>query len=626
MTTHAKEKRGFETEVKQLLHLMIHSLYSNKEIFLRELISNASDASDKLRFEALNNASLYEKDSDLKIWIDFSEADKTVTIRDNGIGMSFDEVVKNLGTIAHSGTKEFLHSLTGDQAKDSQLIGQFGVGFYSSFIVADAVTVKTRRAGLPTDQGVCWYSKGDGEYTIESMNLESRGTEIILHLKEGDEEFASESRLKHIIKRYSDHISLPIVMKSEAEEGKEASEEIINRATALWTLSKSDISNEQYTEFYKQISHDFEDPLEWAHNRVEGKLEYISLLYIPARAPFDLWDSNHTRGLKLYIKRVFIMDDAEQLLPRYLRFVRGVIDSHDLPLNVSREILQGSRVIDAIRQGIVKRVLSMLETMATDQSEKFATFWKTFGAVIKEGVSEDFANRDRIAKLCRFASTHENTDAQTVSLEAYIARMKPEQKKIYYCAADSYLAAKNSPHLEIFEKKAIEVLLLSDRVDEWFLSHLNEFEGKSFQSVGRGSVDDIESSASESDEKKEETVEQGDFKETIEKMKSVLGERVKDIRLTKRLTSSPSCVVADENDLSPHMERLLRAAGQEVHAKPILELNPEHPLIVRLKKEMSTNRFDDLSYLLLDQAILAEGGQLSEPAAFVKRFNTFLVE
>ncbi len=617
-----KETRGFETEVKQLLQLMIHSLYSNKEIFLRELVSNASDAADKLRFEALHHAHLYENDTELKIWISFDESQKTITIGDNGVGMSYEEVVKNLGTIAHSGTKDFLKTLTGDQAKDANLIGQFGVGFYSGFIVADAITVRTRRAGLPVDQGVEWHSKGDGEYTIEIIEKASRGTEIILHIKEGDEEFLSDHRLRHIIAKYSDHISLPIVMKNEAGE-----EEVVNRATALWTLPKSEISEEQYQEFYKHIAHDYENALDWAHNRVEGKLEYITLLYIPSRAPFDLWDPNHTRGLKLYVRRVFIMEDAEQLLPRYLRFVRGVIDSHDLPLNVSREILQSSRVVEAIKQGIIKRVLSMLESMAAEKPEKYQTFWKTFGAVLKEGPAEDFANRERIAKLLRFSSTQSATAEPEVSLEAYIARMKPEQQKIYYCAADSYSAAKNSPHLEIFEKKGIEVLLLTDRVDEWLTTHLSDFEGKSFQSVAKGALD---LPALEGEEKKAEDSKEEDrnaaFQSTIEKMQTVLGSRVKEIRLTERLTSSPACVVADEHAMSAHMERILKAAGQSVDSKPILELNPEHPFVKQLQQEANQQKFEDLSYVLLDQAILSEGGQLAEPAAFVKRLNTLLLE
>ena len=649
------ETRGFETEVKQLLQLMIHSLYSNKEIFLRELISNASDAADKLRFETLKHPEYYEQDSELKIWIEHDETANTLTIRDNGIGMSFEEVVKNLGTIARSGTKEFLGSLSGDAAKDSNLIGQFGVGFYSSFMVADSVTVKTRKAGLPPSEGVLWTSKGEGDYTIEGITQPARGTEIVLHLKADETEFASGMRLRHIIKQYSNHISFPIYMK---QEDNTTEEEVVNRATALWTLPKADISAEQYQEFYKQLTHDYQDALDWSHNRVEGKLEYISLLYVPARAPFDLWDPNNTKGLKLYVRRVFIMEDAEQLLPRYLRFVRGLLDSNDLPLNVSREILQSSRIVDTIRQGLVKRVLSMLESMAQENPEKYSEFWKNFGTVLKEGPAEDIENRERIAKLLRFASTqggdihskpsgfrvgaepranevydsvHEACDdgegntaeklrvqsmAQSVSLEAYIARMKPDQDKIYYSAADSYIAAKNSPHLEIFKKKGIEVLLLSDKVDEWLVSHLTEFEGKSFQSVARGTFEDSEFTP-ETDET---------FKTVLEKIQTVLGERVKSVRLTKRLTDSPACVVADEQDLSAHMERILRAAGQSVNTKPVLELNPEHPLIQTLEKETDSVRFEDLSHLLLDQAILAEGGQLEDPAAFVKRVNSRLME
>lgn len=608
------ETRGFETEVKQLLHLMIHSLYSNKEIFLRELISNASDAADKLRFEALTHPEYYEQDSELKIWIEHDETANTLTIRDNGIGMSFEEVVKNLGTIARSGTKDFLNSLSGDAAKDSNLIGQFGVGFYSSFMVSDQVTVKTRKAGLPPEEGVLWTSKGEGEYTIESTNQPVRGTEVVLHLKPEETEFASGMRLRHIIKQYSDHMSFPIYMKKEEKDSEEM--EIVNRATALWTLPKSEITTEQYQEFYKQLTHDYQDALDWSHNRVEGKVEYISLLYIPARAPFDLWDPKNKQGLKFYVRRVFIMEDAEQLLPQYLRFVRGLLDSNDLPLNVSREILQSSKVVDTIRQGLVKRVLSLLESMAQDHVEKYTEFWKNFGVVLKEGPAEDFENRERIAKLLRFSSTHVEEDTRSVSLEAYLARMKPDQDKIYYCAADSYTAAKNSPHLEMFKKKSIEVILMTDKVDEWLMSHLTEFEGKSFQSVARGTFEDS-AFTPETDET---------FKTVLEKVKTALADRIKSVRLTKRLTDSPACVVADEQDLSPHMERILRAAGQSVQTKPVLELNPEHLLVQKLSKETDLERFQDLSHLLLDQAILAEGGQLEDPAAFVKRVNARLLE
>lgn len=616
-----KEKFGFQTEVKQLLHLMIHSLYSNKEIFLRELISNASDAADKLRFESLKNPMILADDPDLKVWVDFDKDARTITVRDNGIGMTRDETIQHLGTIAKSGTREFLNSLTGDKAKDSKLIGQFGVGFYSSFIVADKVEVITRKAGVPANEAVRWTSNGEGEYEIENTTKDQRGTEVILHLKKDEEDFLNEMRLKHIITKYSDHISLPIVMHNEKKE-----EEVINRAKALWALPKNEITEDQYKELYKHVAHDFEDPLVWSHNKVEGKLEYSTLLYIPARAPFDLWQMNKPRGLKLYVRRVFIMDDAEQFLPHYLRFVRGVIDSNDLPLNISREILQSNRVIDAIRTAVIKRVLSMLETLAKDDKEKYEKFWKEFGQVLKEGPAEDFANREQIAKLLRFSSTQTDEETQTVSLEDYVARMKPGQDKIFYVTADTFNAAKNSPHLEIFRKKGIEVLLLTDRVDEWLVTHLNEFQGKQLHSVARGNLDLGELKETEdktADEKYKKA--EDDYTAVIDKIKELLKEKVKEVRLTRRLTSSPACIVIDEQDLSNQMERLLRAAGQKVpEHKPILELNPDHFMVQRLKSEMGSPRFEDWSHILLDQAILAEGGQLNDPASFVKRFNTVL--
>lgn len=616
----AKQTLGFQAEVKQLLHLMIHSLYSNKEIFLRELISNASDAADKLRFESLKDPMLLVDDPDLKVWVSFDKEAKTLTIRDNGVGMTRDEVIQNLGTIAKSGTKEFLNSLTGDKAKDAKLIGQFGVGFYSCFIVAHTVEVTTLRAGKPMNEGVRWTSKGEGDYELETITLEKRGTEVVLHLKDDEEEFLNDWRLRNIITKYSDHLTLPVFMKNEKGE-----EEAVNRATALWTLPKNEITDEQYKELYKHVAHDFEDPLMWAHNKVEGKLDYTTLLYIPTRAPFDLWHVGKTRGLKLYVRRVFIMDDAEQFLPHYLRFVRGIIDSNDLPLNVSREILQNSRIIDSIRTAVIKRVLSMLEQLAKEDKEKYQKFWKEFGQALKEGPAEDFSNKEQIAKLLRFATTHNNTEEQTVSLEEYLARMTSGQEKIYYVTAETFNAAKNSPHLEIFRKKGIEVLLLSDRVDEWLMSHLTEFQGKQLQSVARGGLDlgDLDDKTSEEHYKQAET----DYSEVLTKMKEVLKEAVKEIRLSRRLTDSPACIVLDEHDLSAQMEKLLKAAGQNLPShKPILELNPDHVMIKRLKEEVDAHRFEDWTRILLDQAILAEGGQLEDPASFVRRFNKLLLE
>ncbi len=628
--TASRETLGFQAEVKQLLQLMIHSLYSNKEIFLRELVSNASDACDKLRFEALNNGALYGDDSELKIRIAFDKAARTITISDNGIGLSREEAVQHLGTIAKSGTREFFSALTGDQAKDANLIGQFGVGFYSSFIIADKVTVISRRAGLPADQAVCWESTGEGDYTVEMVDKATRGTDVILHLREGEDEFLSGWKLKSIIRKYSDHITLPILMKKEEwKDGEQVTtdeDETVNQANALWARAKSEIDDEQYKEFYKHVAHDFEDPLCWTHAKVEGKQEYTQLLYIPARAPFDLWDRNARHGIKLYVRRVFIMDDAEKLMPLYLRFVRGVVDSADLPLNVSREILQESKDIDNIRSGCTRKVLSMLEGLANSDDEadkeKYAKFWEAFGAVLKEGVGEDFANKERIAGLLRFATTHGDGDRQVVSLADYIARMKEGQEKIYYVTADTFNAAKNSPHLEIFKKKGIEVLLLSDRVDEWVVGHLTEFEGKSLQSVAKGGLDlgKLEDEA----EKKEAEKAADEYKELLEKVKAALGDKVKDVRVTYRLTDSPSCLVSDEHDPSGNLARLLKAAGQKApDVKPILEINPQHPAVMRLKYEEA--RFDDWAALLFEQATLAEGGQLDDPAGFVKRINDLMM-
>src|SRR5690349_4415481 len=631
MTTETqKETLGFQAEVKQLLDLMIHSLYSNKEIFLRELISNASDAIDHLRFDALSDASLYEKDADFKIRVSYDKEARTITVSDNGIGMSRAEVITHLGTIAKSGTREFFQSLTGDQQKDAHLIGQFGVGFYSAFVVADRVTLTTRRAGLPPEEGVRWESDGLGEYTLETVEKPARGTEVILHLREGEDDLLSAQALRSIIRKYSDHITVPILMRKE-EWDKDKSEyktldeqEQINQASALWARQKSEITEQQYQEFYKHVAHDFEPPLAWTHSRVEGKQEYMLLLYIPKRAPFDLWDRDHRHGVKLYVQRVFIMDDAEQLMPTYLRFVRGVIDSNDLPLNVSREILQESKVVEAIRAGAVKRVLSLLEDVSSNDQEKYTTFWTEFGRVFKEGIGEDFANRERIAKLCRFASTHADSEQQSVSLTDYIARMKEGQDKIYYITADTFAAAKNSPHLEIFRKKGVEVLLLSDRVDEWVVSNLHEFEGKSLQSVAKGDLDlgKLEDEA----EKKEQEKEADEFKELVKRISEVLSEQVKEVRITHRLTSSPACLVSDQHGMSMNLERLLKAAGQKVGAaKPILEINPHHPLVTSLSTQSEQTRFADWCLILFDQALLAEGGQLEDPATFVKRLNELML-
>ena len=632
MAESEKQTMGFQAEVKQLLQLMIHSLYSNKEIFLRELISNASDAIDRLRYEALDNPELQEHDPDLKIRISFSPEKRTITISDNGIGMSRDEAITHLGTIAKSGTKEFLSRLSSDQKKNDALIGQFGVGFYSGFIVADRITVESRRAGLPASEGIRWESMGEGDFTVENIDRAQRGTDITLHLREDEDDFLTNWRLKAIIRKYSDHVSIPVQMlkeewDNESKTMKTGTElETVNQANALWARNKADITDEQYREFYKHITYDVNDPLTWTHNKVEGRTEYNQLLYIPKEAPFDLWDRNKRGGIKLYVKRVFIMDDAEQLMPVYLRFVRGVIDSNDLPLNVSREILQESRDVKMIRDGSTRRVLSMLEELAQSddpaKKELYTTFWNQFGQVLKEGVGEDSGNKERIAKLLRFSSTHNETDVQDVSLDEYISRMKDNQVRIFYITAENYTAAKNSPHMEIFKKKGIEVLILTDRVDEWMLSFLTEYNEKNLVSVAQGNLDLLK--LADEEEKKQNEENQTEFAETIEKMKTVLGKKVKDVKVTVRLTDSPSCLIADENDLSNNLQRMLKAAGQKVpNMKPILEINPNHPLIQALKYE--DKQFDDWTNLLYDQAVLAEGGSLGDPAAFVKRMNTMLL-
>ncbi|MFT5590350.1 MAG: molecular chaperone HtpG [Bradyrhizobium sp.] len=632
MTTTEKQTLGFQTEVTQLLQLMIHSLYSNKEIFLRELISNASDAADKLRFEGINDATLYEDDAELKITVGFDKTARTITIADNGIGMSRDEAIAHLGTIAKSGTKDFFSQLSGDQQKDAALIGQFGVGFYSGFIVADRITVDTRRAGLPAADGVRWESEGAGDFTVEAIEKAQRGTTITLHLRADQDEFLSDWKLKSIIRKYSDHISLPIQMQKEEwdEEKKESvvttELETINQASALWARNRNEITPEQYVEFYKHVSHDYEAPLTYTHNRVEGRSEYTQLLYIPARAPFDLWDRNKRGGIKLYVKRVFIMDDAEQLMPVYLRFTKGVIDSNDLPLNVSRELLQESRDVKVIREGSTKRVLSMLEELANNdeqaEKDKYATFWNEFGQVLKEGIGEDATNKDRLAKLLRFSSTNTDDSAQTTSFADYIGRMKEGQDKIYYATGETFTAAKNSPHLEIFRKKGVEVLLMTDRVDEWMLSFLTEFDGKELTSVAKGGLDlgKLEDEA----EKKQHEETEVQYHDLVAKMKTALADKAKDVRVTFRLTDSPACLVADENELSGNLMRMLKAAGQSApDSKPILEINPDHPLVQRLKYEEA--KFDDWSNILFDQAMLAEGGALTDPAAFVKRLNELLL-
>ena len=638
MTVEAKKEiLGFETEVKHLLHLMIHSLYSNKEIFLRELISNASDAADKLRFEALSNDGLYEGDSELKIRLQYDKDKRTITIIDNGIGMTRAEVQEHIGTIAKSGTKQFFQALTGDQAKDSELIGQFGVGFYSTFIVADKVTLITRKAGASHSEGVRWESSGEGDYTLESVEKAQRGTEIVLHLKESESEFLDGYRIRSIVRKFSDHISLPIVMDKEVmpskgdeedqeEQSVEVVEETVNSASALWTKARQEISEEAYNEFYKHVGHDYQDPLIYVHSKVEGSNEYTLLLYVPARAPFDLWDRDVKHGVKLYIRKVFITDDAEQLMPRYLRFIRGIIDANSLPLNVSREILQQSKQISTIKSGAVKKVLGMLEDLAKNDPEKYDKFWSQFGTVIKEGPIEDHANKARVAKLLRFASTHADTDKQDVTLESYVGRMKEGQDKIYYVTADSFSAAKNSPHLEIFRKKGIEVLLLSDRIDEWLVSNLDEFDGKHLQSVAKGDLD-LGALDDEEDKAVQEEVNK-DFDTVLKQIKEVLADKVSEVRLSHRLTASPACLVADVYGMSLNMERIMKDAGQGMGMgmgrKPIFELNPTHPLVVRMKEEQDDSRFADLTHILFDQAILSEGGQLDDPAAFVHKLNELL--
>ncbi|MCZ6723762.1 MAG: molecular chaperone HtpG [Gammaproteobacteria bacterium] len=621
------ETRGFETEVNQLLDLMIHSLYSNKDIFLRELISNASDACDKLRFTAISDAGLYEEDIELKVKISFDKEARTITISDNGIGMTREEVIDQIGTIAKSGTQSFLDSITGDQKKDAHLIGQFGVGFYSSFIVSEKVTLRSRKAGEAVENGVEWISRGKGEYEIRSIEKAGRGTEITLELHEGEDEFLNEWKLRSLITSYSDHIDFPVVMdktREPEEEGGETviEEETVNQASALWTRSRSDIKDDEYREFYKHVAHDYEDPISWSHNRVEGTNEYTSLLYIPARAPFDLYDRDSRHGIKLYVRRVFILEDAEQLMPRYLRFVRGLIDSNDLPLNVSRETLQGSKVIDSIRNGSVKKVLSMLEKIAKNDPEKYQKFWKEFGKVLKEGPAEDFANKEKIAKLLRFSTTHSGDEEQAVTFDDYVSRMQDGQDKIYYIAADSHAAARNSPHLEIFKKKGIEVLLLSDRVDEWLTSHLTEYDGKKLQSVAKGELD---LGADEASEKELEEKAKSSEK-LIKRMKKALGDKVEDVRVTNRLTDSPACIVLNEQDMAMHMQRLLKEAGHEMpSSRPVLEINPDHPIVKKLNAEKSKKKFDDWSSILFDQAILTEGGQLEDPASFVAKLNKMLV-
>tara|TARA_R110002049_G_scaffold124479_1_gene280001 strand:- start:81648 stop:83576 length:1929 start_codon:yes stop_codon:yes gene_type:complete len=629
-----KETLKFESEVSQILHLMIHSLYSNKEIFLRELISNASDACDKLRFESLSNADLLTDDTELKIQVEYDEDNKTITVRDNGIGMTREEVIKNIGTIAKSGTKEFLENLTGDQAKDSNLIGQFGVGFYSAFIVASRVELKTRSAKVDAKQGVHWQSEGTGEYDLAEVEKADRGTEIILHLKEEESELLSGWRLRSIITKYSDHVPLPIEMHEEKQAGEEEADaetseeikwEVVNKASSLWTRAKSEVSDDEYKEFYKHVGHDFADPLAWSHNRVEGKTEYISLLYIPSKAPFDLYEPNQTHGLKLYVQRVFIMEDAEKLLPRYLRFVRGVIDSSDLPLNVSREILQGNKVIDSMRSGSVKKVLGLLEGIAKKEPEKYQEFWKEFGKVIKEGPGEDFANKEQIAKLLRFASTKDDKEDQNISLDDYIGRMKEGQDSIYYITADNFNAAKNSPHLEIFRKKGIEVILMYDRVDEWLMGSLNEYDGKSFVSVAKGELN--LDKLSDQDEKEQQKKVEEESADIVKLIKENLQDRVEDVRVSHRLTTSPACIVLNEHDMALYMQNLLKQAGQQMPTtKPTLEINPSHPMLIRMNGETDLDQVKEWSMLLFEQAILAEGGQLENPADFVARLNKIMLD
>ena len=627
-----KETLGFQTEAKQLLHLMIHSLYSNQEIFLRELISNASDAIDKLRFAALSDESLLEGQGEYQVQVDVDKDAKTITISDNGIGMNRDEIVEHLGTIAKSGTAAFLENLTGDQQKDSQLNGQFGVGFYSAFIVADRVEVHSRKAGDAPETGVVWESHGESEFSVEAREKTSRGTSITLFLKEGCEEFAEDFRVRSVIKKYSDHISVPVMMlkpatpvsDDEDEQTEETREyEAVNEATALWTRSRTEISDDEYKEFYKHVSHDFDEPLSWSHNKVEGKFEYTSLLYLPKRAPFDMWNRDMARGLKLYVQRTFIMDDAEQFLPLYLRFVKGVVDSNDLPLNVSREILQQDAAVESMRSAVTKRVLDMLGKLAKKDGEDYATFWKEFGQVLKEGPAEDFANKEKIAKLLRFSSTHTDLEAQDQSLENYVSRMQEGQEKIFYVVAENFNTAKSSPHLEVFRKKGIEVLLLSDRVDDWLMNHLQEFDGKAFQDVARGSLD--LGSDSEEDKAEQEKLEK-ESEALVERMAKVLEDKVAEVRATTRLTESPACLVVGDFDMGAQMKRIMEAAGQPVpDSKPILEVNPGHPLLTMLDQEQDEERFADLASVVFDQANLAEGGQLEDPAAYVSKLNKLLL-
>ena len=625
-TTHA-----FQTEARQLLDLMIHSLYSNKEIFLRELVSNASDACDKLRFEGLTEPALLEEDPELAIRVEFDRAARTVTVSDNGVGMSRQEVIDNIGTIAKSGTREFVAQLTGDQTRDAQLIGQFGVGFYSSFIVAGRVTLTTRRAGLAADEAVRWESTGEGEYTLEAASRAARGTAVTLHLRDGEDDLLSGSALRTIVRKYSDHVTTPIRMRKEEVPGKKAdtgdveTTEKVNQASALWARPKTEITKEQYDEFYKHVAHDFDAPLAHVHVRVEGRQEYILLLYVPRRAPFDLWDRERRHGVKLYVRRVFIMDGAKELLPGYLRFVRGLIDSNDLPLNVSREILQHSRDAEAIRNAAVKRALGLLEELADKEPEKYADFWREFGRVLKEGVGEDPGNQERIGKLLRFASTHRNDAGQNVSLADYAARMQGGQEKIYYVTADSFAAAQNSPHLEVFRKKGIEVLLLHDRVDEWVVAHMPEFDGKPLQSVAQGDLDLGALAGGEEDARRKEETE-ASLKPLVDRIRKALGDKAQEVRLTHRLVDSPACLVTGQDGISANLERVLRAAGQAVPNVPlVLEINPEHPIVTRLKDETDDARFRDWSHILFDQALLAEGGRLDDPAGFVKRLNELML-
>ena len=622
-----KETLNFQTEVKQLLHLMIHSLYSNKEIAIRELVSNASDAADKLRFEALNDNKLYENQPELKIHVDYNEKNRTVTIADNGIGMDRDDIINNIGTIARSGTKEFLTKLSGDQAKDAHLIGQFGVGFYSSFIISDEVTLESRKAGQK--QGFKWQSKGDGEFTLEPVVRESRGTTITLHLKKDEDEFLDSWRLKEIIKKYSDHITLPIIMKkTDFKDGnsvKTNEDEVINDASAIWTRNKKEIKAKEYEEFYKSLTFDMEPPLAHFHNRVEGTQEYTSLLYIPSKAPFDLYEREQNQGIKLYVKRIFIMEANDKLMPKYLRFIKGVIDSNDLPLNVSREILQDSKQVEAIKSGSVKKILSALEDMVKKKPDEYKKFWSQFGRVLKEGPAEDSGNREKIASLLKFSSTHDSTDEESVSLQDYVDRMKAEQEAIYFITADSFMAAKNSPHLEIFKKKNIEVLLLGDRVDEWMVANLPEYKGKKLQSIAKGDLD--LGKLEEADEKEANKKVEEKAKTLIEKIKTSLGDSVKDVKVTHRLTDSPSCLVVGENDISGNLERILKAAGQNTpDVKPILEINPEHELIKKLESFKNANEFDEYASVIFDQAILSEGGQLDDPVSFIKKINRLLIK